>query len=561
MKSDNAKKGIERAPHRSLFYAMGYTKEELDRPLVGVCCAKNEIIPGHIELDRIAQAVKDGIRMAGGTPVEFPAIGVCDGIAMGHEGMKYSLVTRELIADSIECMTKAHQFDALVMIPNCDKIVPGMLMAAARLDLPTVFCSGGPMMPGHLPGKDEGNPYAGRNLSLSDMFEAVGAVAGGRINEAQLEQLEEVACPGCGACSGMFTANSMNCLTEAIGLGLPGNGTIPAVTGRRIALAKKAGMAVMDMITKGITARRMFTKQNFINALAADMALGCSSNTMLHVPAIAREAGITIDLHEVNEISNRTPNLCHLAPAGHTFMCQLDDAGGVQAVLAELAKKNLIDTSLITVTGKTVAENIKGVVNRDPETIRPIENPFSDNGGLAILFGNLAPDGTVVKRSACAKELMKHTGPARVFNDESEAMAAVQGRKINKGDVVVIRYEGPKGGPGMREMLAVTAALAGQGLDKDVVLITDGRFSGATRGASLGHCSPEAAVGGPIGLVKEGDNITIDINAYKITLEISDEELAKRRAEWKAPAPKVSTGYLARYAKLVSSADKGAVLE
>ncbi len=561
MKSDNAKKGIERAPHRSLFYAMGYTKEELDRPLVGVCCAKNEIIPGHIELDRIAQAVKDGIRMAGGTPVEFPAIGVCDGIAMGHEGMKYSLVTRELIADSIECMTKAHQFDALVMIPNCDKIVPGMLMAAARLDLPTVFCSGGPMMPGRIPGNDESNPYAGRNLSLSDMFEAVGAVASGRINEAQLEQMEEVACPGCGACSGMFTANSMNCLTEAIGLGLPGNGTIPAVTGRRIALAKKAGMAVMDMFNKGITARRMFTKQNFINALAADMALGCSSNTMLHVPAIAHEAGIQIDLHDVNDISNRTPNLCHLAPAGHTFMCQLDEAGGVQAVLAELAKKNLIDTSLMTVTGKTVAENIKGVINRDPETIRPIENPFSDNGGLAILFGNLAPNGTVVKRSACAKELMKHTGPARVFNDESEAMAAVQGRKINKGDVVVIRYEGPKGGPGMREMLAVTAALAGQGLDKDVVLITDGRFSGATRGASLGHCSPEAAVGGPIALVQEGDNITIDINAYSITLEVSDEELAKRRAAWKAPEPKVSTGYLARYAKLVSSADKGAILE
>ena len=561
MKSDNAKKGIERAPHRSLFYAMGYTKEELDRPLVGVCCAKNEIIPGHIELDRIAQAVKDGIRMAGGTPVEFPAIGVCDGIAMGHEGMKYSLVTRELIADSIECMTKAHQFDALVMIPNCDKIVPGMLMAAARLDLPTVFCSGGPMMPGRIPGKDESNPYAGRNLSLSDMFEAVGAVASGRINESQLEQMEEVACPGCGACSGMFTANSMNCLTEAIGLGLPGNGTIPAVTGRRIALAKKAGMAVMDMLNKGITARRMFTKANFMNALAADMALGCSSNTMLHVPAIAHEAGIQIDLHDVNDISNRTPNLCHLAPAGHTFMCQLDEAGGVQAVLAELAKKNLIDTSLMTVTGKTVAENIKGAVNRDPETIRPIENPFSDNGGLAILFGNLAPDGTVVKRSACAKELMKHTGPARVFNDESEAMAAVQGRKINKGDVVVIRYEGPKGGPGMREMLAVTAALAGQGLDKDVVLITDGRFSGATRGASLGHCSPEAAVGGPIALVHEGDNITIDINAYSIKLEVSDEELAKRRAEWVAPAPKVSTGYLARYAKLVSSADKGAILE
>ena len=561
MKSDNAKKGIERAPHRSLFYAMGYTKEELDRPLVGVCCAKNEIIPGHIELDRIAQAVKDGIRMAGGTPVEFPAIGVCDGIAMGHEGMKYSLVTRELIADSIECMTKAHQFDALVMIPNCDKIVPGMLMAAARLDLPTVFCSGGPMLPGRIPGKDESNPYAGRNLSLSDMFEAVGAVASGRINQAQLEQMEEVACPGCGACSGMFTANSMNCLTEAIGLGLPGNGTIPAVTGRRIALAKKAGMAVMDMLNKGITARRMFTKENFMNALAADMALGCSSNTMLHVPAIAHEAGIQIDLHDVHEISNRTPNLCHLAPAGHTFMCQLDEAGGVQAVLAELAKKNLIDTSLMTVTGKTLAENIKGAINRDPETIRPIENPFSDNGGLAILFGNLAPNGTVVKRSACAKELMKHTGPARVFDDESEAMAAVQGRKINKGDVVVIRYEGPKGGPGMREMLAVTAALAGQGLDKDVVLITDGRFSGATRGASLGHCSPEAAVGGPIALVQEGDNITIDINAYSITLEVSDEELAKRRDQWKAPEPKVKTGYLARYAKLVSSADKGAILE
>ena len=561
MKSDNAKKGVARAPHRSLFYAMGYTDEELDRLLVGVCCAKNEIIPGHIELDRIAEAVKAGIRMAGGTPVEFPAIGVCDGIAMGHEGMKYSLVTRELIADSIECMTKAHQFDALVMIPNCDKIVPGMLMAAARLDLPTVFCSGGPMLPGRIPGNDPSNPYAGRNLSLSDMFEAVGAVASGRINEAQLEQMEEYTCPGCGACSGMFTANSMNCLTEAIGLGLPGNGTIPAVTGRRIALAKKAGMAVMDMLNKGITARRMFTKANFMNALAADMALGCSSNTMLHVPAIAHEAGIQIDLHDVNDISNRTPNLCHLAPAGHTFMCQLDEAGGVQAVLAELAKKNLIDTSLMTVTGKTVAENIKGVVNRDPETIRPIENPFSDNGGLAILFGNLAPNGTVVKRSACAKELMKHTGPARVFDDESEAMAAVQGRKINKGDVVVIRYEGPKGGPGMREMLAVTAALAGQGLDKDVVLITDGRFSGATRGASLGHCSPEAAVGGPIALVHEGDNITIDINAYSIKLEVSDDELAKRRAAWVAPAPKVSTGYLARYAKLVSSADKGAILE
>ena len=560
-KSDNAVKGTARAPHRSLFYAMGYTDEELARPLVGVCCAKNEIIPGHIELDRIAEAVKAGIRMAGGTPIEFPAIGVCDGIAMGHEGMKYSLVTRELIADSVECVAKAHQFDALVMIPNCDKIVPGMLMAAARLDLPTVFCSGGPMMPGRLPGNDESNPYAGKNLSLTDMFEAIGGLAVGKINEAQLAELEHSACPGCGACSGMFTANSMNCLTEVLGLGLPGNGTIPAVTGRRIALAKHAGMAVMELYRRGITARRMMTKENFVNALAADMALGCSSNTMLHVPAIAHEAGIQIDLHEVNEISSRTPNLCHLAPAGHTFMCELDEAGGVQAVLAELAKKNLIDTSLMTATGKTIAENIAGVKNRNPQILRPIENPYSDNGGIAILFGNLAPDGTVVKRSACAPELMKHTGPARVFDDESEAMEAVQQRQIHAGDVVVIRYEGPKGGPGMREMLAVTAALAGQGLDKQVALITDGRFSGATRGASLGHCSPEAAVGGPIALVQEGDNITLDINNYTITLEVSDDELAKRRAAWKPLPPKVTTGYLARYAKLVSSADKGAILE
>lgn len=560
-KSDNATKGKARAPHRSLFYAMGYTDEELDRPLVGVCCAKNEIIPGHVELDRIAEAVKAGIRMAGGTPVEFPAIGVCDGIAMGHEGMKYSLVTRELIADSVECMAKAHQFDALVMIPNCDKIVPGMLMAAARLDLPTVFCSGGAMMPGHLPGHDEGNPYSDKNLSLTDMFEAVGGEAVGRITEKQLCELEHYACPGCGSCSGMFTANSMNCLTEVLGLGLPGNGTIPATTGRRIALAKKAGMAVMDLYRKGITARSMMCADSFRNALTADMALGCSSNTMLHVPAIAHEAGVQIDLHMVNEISEKTPNLCHLAPAGHTFICELDDAGGVQAVLKELSKKKLINTDLITATGRTIGENIKDAVNRNPEILRPIENPFSDNGGLAILFGNLAPDGTVVKRSACARELMKHTGPARVFDDESEAMEAVQKQQIHPGDVVVIRYEGPKGGPGMREMLAVTAALAGQGLDKQVALITDGRFSGATRGASLGHCSPEAAVGGPIALVREGDKITLDINNYKIHLEVSDEELARRRAEWKAPAPKVSTGYLARYAKLVSSADKGAILQ
>ncbi|MCH5293805.1 MAG: dihydroxy-acid dehydratase [Treponema sp.] len=561
MKSDNAKKGVARAPHRSLFYAMGYTDEELDRPLIGVCCAKNEIIPGHIELDRIAEAVKSGVRIAGGTPIEFPAIGVCDGIAMGHEGMKYSLVTRELIADSIECMAKAHQFDALVMIPNCDKIVPGMLMAAARLDLPTVFVSGGPMMPGRLPGKDTSNPYSGRNLSLTDMFEAVGAVSLGRLTEAQLHEMERVACPGCGACSGMFTANSMNCLTESIGLGLPGNGTIPAVSGRRIALAKKAGMQVMEMLGRGITARQMMTQRHFENALAADMALGCSSNTILHLPAIAHEAGLSIDLHLVNTISERTPNLCHLAPAGRNFMCELDDAGGVQAVLAELAKKNLIDTSLITVTGRTIAENIADVRNRDPEILRPIENPFSDNGGLAVLFGNLAPDGTVVKRSACAKELMNHTGPARVFDDEADAMDAVQNHKIKSGDVVVIRYEGPKGGPGMREMLAVTAALAGQGLDKQVALITDGRFSGATRGASLGHCSPEAAVGGPIALVEDGDLITLDINNYKITLEVSDEELSRRRAAWKAPEPKVKGGYLARYARMVTSADKGAVLE
>lgn len=561
MKSDNAKKGIARAPHRSLFYAMGYTDEELEKPLVGVCCAKNEIIPGHIELDRIAEAVKAGVRMAGGTPIEFPAIGVCDGIAMGHEGMKYSLVTRELIADSIECVTKAHQFDALVMIPNCDKIVPGMLMAAARLDLPTVFCSGGPMMPGHLPSHEEGNPYSDKNLSLTDMFEAVGAVASGKITEEQLKEMEQIACPGCGACSGMFTANSMNCLTEAIGLGLPGNGTIPATMGKRIALAKHAGMKVMELLEKNITARCMLTQKHFENALAVDMALGCSSNTMLHVPAIAHEAGLSIDLHKVNEISNRTPNLCHLAPAGHTFMCQLDDAGGVQAVLVELAKKNLIDTSLMTVTGKTIAENIDGVRNRNPQIIRPIENPFSDNGGIAILFGNLAPNGTVVKRSACASELMHHIGPARVFNDESEAMDAVQKQLIKAGDVVVIRYEGPKGGPGMREMLAVTAALAGQGLDSKVALITDGRFSGATRGASLGHCSPEAADGGPIALVEEGDLIELDINNYKITLKVSDEELEKRKVKWTAPEPKVKTGYLARYAKLVSSADKGAILQ
>ena len=564
MKSDNTKLGVARAPHRSLFKAMGYTDEELSRPLVGVCCAKNEIIPGHINLDKISQAVKDGIRMAGGTPVEFPAIGVCDGIAMGHEGMRYSLVTRELIADSIECMAKAHQFDALVMIPNCDKIVPGMLMAAGRLDLPTVFCSGGPMLPGKLPGSDsynKDNPYGGKNLSLTDMFEAVGAVSAGKITEAQLKDLEEVACPGCGACSGMFTANSMNCVTEVLGLALPGNGTIPAVYGARIALAKKAGMAVMELYKKGLTARKFLTPESFENALTADMALGCSSNTILHLPAIAHEAGVKIDLHQINLISERTPNLCHLAPAGHTFIVDLDGAGGVQAVLKELSKKNLIHTELPTVTGKSIKENIACVENRNPEILRPIDNPYSPNGGIAVLFGNLAPAGTVVKRSACAKELMKHSGPARVFDSEEDCFKAVTERKINKGDVVVIRYEGPKGGPGMREMLAVTAALAGQGLDKEVALITDGRFSGATRGASLGHCSPEAANGGPIALVKEGDIITLDINAYKITLEVSPEELEERRKARACPPPKDTEGYLARYAKLVSSADEGAILK
>ncbi len=564
MRSDNAKKGIARAPHRSLFRAMGYTDEELAQPLIGVCCAQNEIIPGHINLDKICEAVKAGIRMAGGTPIEFPAIGVCDGIAMGHEGMRYSLVTRELIADSIECVTTAHQFDALVMIPNCDKVVPGMLMAAGRLDLPTVFVSGGPMMPGRLPGSDSchsGNPYGGKNLSLTDMFEAVGGVTAGRVTEEQLTELEKVACPGCGACSGMFTANSMNCVTEVLGMGLPGNGTIPAITGDRIALAKHAGMAVMNMYNKGITARQIMSAQAFENALTADMALGCSSNTILHLPAIAHEAGHKMDLHMINTISEKTPNLCHLAPAGHTFMVDLNGAGGVQSVLAELAKKQLIHTDLMTVTGKTIGENIKGVVNRDPEILRPIDNPYSKTGGIAILFGNLAPKGTVVKRSACAPELMNHSGPARVFDSEEACFEAVNSQKIKKGDVVVIRYEGPKGGPGMREMLAVTAALAGQGLDKDVALITDGRFSGATRGASLGHCSPEAANGGPIGLVKEGDIITLDINNYKITLEVSDEELAKRKEAWVCPPPKVTKGYLARYAKLVSSADEGAILK
>ncbi|WP_062428407.1 dihydroxy-acid dehydratase, partial [Treponema endosymbiont of Eucomonympha sp.] len=481
------------------------------------------------------------------------AIGVCDGIAMGHVGMKYSLATRELIADSTECMAQAHQFDALVMIPNCDKIVPGMLLAAGRLNLPTVFISGGPMMPGKVPASD-------RRISLTDMFEAVGTVGAGRMSTDELRVMEQNACPGCGSCSGMFTANSMNCVCEVLGLALPGNGTIPAVSGRRIALAKHAGMAVMDLLRKGITARAMFTQKSFENALTADMALGCSSNTVLHLLAVAHEVGIAIDLHKINDISEHTPNLCRLAPAGHAFMSDLDEAGGVHAVLAEIARLNLLHADVPTANGKTLAENIAEARNRDPNTVRTADNPYSKTGGIAILFGNLAPNGTVVKRSACAPELMKHTGPARVFDSEEACFEAVQSGNIRAGDVIVIRYEGPSGGPGMREMLAVTAALAGRGQDKEVVLITDGRFSGATRGASFGHCSPEAAAGGPIALVREGDRISIDINAYAINLDVSERELAARKQAWVCPPPKATGGYLARYAKLVSSADTGAVL-
>ncbi|MBN2811982.1 MAG: dihydroxy-acid dehydratase [Spirochaetales bacterium] len=551
MRSERTKKGIERAPHRSLFRAMGYTDEEMARPIIGVVNSKNEIIPGHIHLDAIVDAVKAGIRMAGGTPMEFPAIGVCDGIAMNHEGMKYSLVTRELIADSIECVATAHAFDALVMIPNCDKVVPGMLMAAGRLDLPTVFVSGGPMLAGK---------YGNKRLSLTNMFEAVGSVAAGKMSEEELNEMEMCACPTCGSCSGMFTANSMNCVTEVLGMGLPGNGTIPAVYSARIALAKKAGMAVMDMFEKGITARQIMNEKAFENALAADMALGCSSNTILHLPAIAHEAGVKINLRRINEISETTPNLCRLAPAGDSFIEDLDEAGGIQAVLAELDKKGILHTDLLTVTGKTIAENIKNARNKNPAVLRPSDNPWSATGGIAILFGNLAPNGCVVKRSACAPEMLKHSGPARVFNSEEDCFKAVMNNRIKAGDVVVIRYEGPRGGPGMREMLSVTAALAGQGLDKQVALITDGRFSGATRGASIGHCSPEAAVGGPIAFVEEGDIIAVDINAYSIKLEVADEELERRKAAWTAPEPKVTKGFLARYAKMVSSADTGAVL-
>ncbi|MBE6918960.1 MAG: dihydroxy-acid dehydratase [Ruminococcaceae bacterium] len=553
MRSDVIKSGIPAAPNRSLLYALGYTKEELERPLIGVVCSYNEIVPGHMNLDKIAEAVKAGIRAAGGTPVEFPAIAVCDGIAMGHVGMKYSLVTRDLIADSTEAMAMAHQFDGLVMIPNCDKNVPGLLMAAARVNVPTVFVSGGPMLAGTL--------ADGSRTCLSHMFEAVGAHYAGKLDDEGLQDYEENACPTCGSCSGMYTANSMNCLTEAIGMALKGNGTIPAVWSARLRLAKHAGMQVMELVKKDIRPRDIMTAAAFHNAETVDMALGCSTNTMLHLPAIAHECGIELSFDMSNEISGKTPNLCHLAPAGSTYMEDLERAGGVHAVMAELAEAGLLDTSVMTVTGKTLGENLVGAVNRNPEVIRSISNPFSKTGGIAVLKGNLAPDGCVVKQAAVAPEMMQHTGPARVFDSEDDAIAAIYAGKIVAGDVVVIRYEGPKGGPGMREMLNPTSAIAGMGLDKDVALITDGRFSGATRGASIGHVSPEAASGGTIGLVHEGDLIAIDIPAHTIELLVDEAELAARRAAWVCPEPRIKTGYLARYARLVSSADRGAVLD
>ena len=552
MRSDNVKKGMQQAPHRSLFNALGFTKEEMDKPMIGIVSSYNEIVPGHMNLDKIVEAVKLGVAMAGGVPVVFPAIAVCDGIAMGHVGMKYSLVTRDLIADSTECMAMAHQFDGLVMVPNCDKNVPGLLMAAARINIPTVFVSGGPMLAGHV---------KGQRTSLSSMFEAVGAYAAGKMTEEDVYEYECKTCPTCGSCSGMYTANSMNCLTEALGMGLQGNGTIPAVYSERIKLAKHAGMKVMEMIEKNICPRDIMTEKAFVNALTVDMALGCSTNSMLHLPAIAREAGVALNVDIANGISAKTPNLCHLAPAGHTYMEQLNEAGGVYAVMNELSKKNLLNLDCITVTGKTVGENIANVVNKDPEVIRPIDNPYSQTGGIAVLKGNLAPDSGVVKRSAVAPEMMVHEGPARVFDCEDDAIAAIKGGKIVAGDVVVIRYEGPKGGPGMREMLNPTSAIAGMGLGSSVALITDGRFSGASRGASIGHVSPEAAVGGPIALIEEGDIIAIDIPANTINVKVSDEEMAKRKEAWTPKEPKVKTGYLARYASMVTSADKGAILQ
>ncbi len=552
MKSDNVKKGMQQAPHRSLFNALGLTKEEMDRPLVGIVSSYNEIVPGHMNIDKIAEAVKLGVAMAGGTPRMFPAIAVCDGIAMGHVGMKYSLVTRDLIADSTECMAIAHQFDALVMIPNCDKNVPGLLMAAARLNIPTVFVSGGPMLAGHV---------KGCKTSLSSMFEAVGSYAAGKMSEEDVLDFEEHACPTCGSCSGMYTANSMNCLTEVLGMGLKGNGTIPAVYSDRIRLAKMAGMKVMEMYEKNIRPRDIMTKDAFMNALTVDMALGCSTNSMLHLPAIAHEAGVEINPDIANAISAKTPNLCHLAPAGHTYIEELNEAGGVYAVMNELNKKNLLNTDCMTVTGKTVGENIKDCINKNPEVIRPIDNPYSVTGGIAVLKGNIAPDTCVVKRSAVVPEMMVHEGPARVFDCEEDAIAAIKGGKIVEGDVVVIRYEGPKGGPGMREMLNPTSAIAGMGLGSTVALITDGRFSGASRGASIGHVSPEAAVGGPIALIEEGDIIKIDIPANTINVDLPDEVLEERRKKWQPREPRVTTGYLSRYAEMVTSANRGAILE
>ena len=552
MRSDHVKKGANCAASRSLFNALGYTREEMERPLIGVVSSWNEIVPGHMNLDKIAQAVKMGVAMAGGTPIVIPAIAVCDGIAMGHIGMKYSLVTRDLIADSTEAMAMAHQFDGLVMIPNCDKNVPGLLMAAARLNIPTVFVSGGPMLAGHMDG---------HKTSLSSMFEAQGAYNAGKIDEEKLHEWEENTCPTCGSCSGMYTANSMNCLTEVLGMGLRGNGTIPAVYSQRIQLAKHAGMKVMEMVEKNIRPRDIMTYEAFENALTMDMALGCSTNSMLHLPAIAHDCGIELNMDIANRISEKVPNVCHLAPAGPTYMEDLNAAGGIYAVMKEIADLGLLHTDLMTVTGKTVAENIKDAVNLNPEVIRPTDNPYSKTGGIAVLRGNLAPDSCVVKRSAVAPEMLVHEGPARCYDSEEEAQAAIDAGQINDGDVVVIRYEGPKGGPGMREMLTPTSAIQGRGQGSTVALITDGRFSGATRGASIGHVSPEAAVGGPIALVKDGDIIAIDIPNHSITLKVSDEELAARKAAWKPRAPKINTGYLARYASLVTSGNRGAVLE
>ncbi|MGC6173656.1 dihydroxy-acid dehydratase [Lacrimispora sp. 38-1] len=552
MKSDSVKKGMQQAPHRSLFNALGMTEEEMERPLIGIVSSYNEIVPGHMNLDKIVDAVKMGVAMAGGTPVMVPAIAVCDGIAMGHIGMKYSLVTRDLVADSTECLARAHAFDALVMVPNCDKNVPGLLMAAARINIPTVFVSGGPMLAGRV---------QGHKTSLSSMFEAVGAYTAGKMTEEDVKEYEQKACPTCGSCSGMYTANSMNCLTEVLGMGLKGNGTIPAVYSQRLKLAKHAGMAVMELLKKNICPRDIMSEKAFKNALTMDMALGCSTNSMLHLPAIAHEAGVDLNLELANEISAKTPNLCHLAPAGPTYIEDLNEAGGIYAVMNEISKLGLLELDCITATGKTVGENIKGCVNKDPQVIRPVENPYSKTGGIAILKGNLAPDSAVVKRSAVAPEMLKHEGPARVFDCEEDAIEAIKGGKIVAGDVVVIRYEGPKGGPGMREMLNPTSAIAGMGLGSTVALITDGRFSGASRGASIGHTCPEAAVGGPIALVEEGDIISIDIDNHKLDVKVSDEEMAARKAKWQPRKPEVTSGYLARYAAMAAPASRGAILE